>query len=715
MSTEGRINPELLEETRRQLREMVRQLDELAKTSSSPDEFFPAFLQKIVEALSAVGGAVWLAREQGTMLEYQVNLAQTELLTREENLNKHGNILGRVIETGEPLMVHPAAEAGPLSASNPTKCVLLLVPLIVQQQTAGVLEVFQRPETSLVARTGHMRFVSKLGDLAADFLRDREMRQLSFRQELFTGLDHFTKAVHSSLDPKAVAYQIANEGQRLMHADRVSVAIRRGSGWRLQSISGVDTIERRSNLVRTMEKLMKTVLPTGEPLWYSGDDTDLPENIRNDLHDYLDESQARSLGIFPLTEHERPDVAPEAPEEDRPTRPPKAIGAMVVEFFEQGKLQPGTRSRVEFVADHGGEALANAVSVDSMFLMPVWRELGRATWIVRGRTLPKTLAVLALILVAIVTLIVIPADFDMQARGTLEPELRRDVFANVDGVVDKVLVGHGDPVQTGDVLIMLRNDELDIELATVEGKIQETRQKIAGITGRLAQKLPPQEHNRLASELKPLQETLIGLLKEQELLSRQAKDLLVRAPKALTTDPDEARPNPVLEADEEGDEAAAAKKDEVVTWEVITWDVKELLEARPVQRGQVLLTVADPSRDWILEIHMPEHRMGHVAEAKRKADEAGEPLEVEFVLATDPRVTRTGTVKNIARQAEVDEKQENTVLIKVAFDKSQLPATLFRPGAAVRAKIHCGRTSLGYVWLHDPIDWVYREVLFRLF
>ena len=55
--------------------------------------------------------------------------------------------------------------------------------------------------------------------------------------------------------------------------------------------------------------------------------------------------------------------------------------------------------------------------------------------------------------------------------------------------------------------------------------------------------------------------------------------------------------------------------------QIVTWDLKNRLEGRPVQRGQALLRIANPKGDWELDLHMPEDRMGHIARAEKLADE----------------------------------------------------------------------------------------------
>jgi len=62
-----------------------------------------------------------------------------------------------------------------------------------------------------------------------------------------------------------------------------------------------------------------------------------------------------------------------------------------------------------------------------------------------------------------------------------------------------------------------------------------------------------------------------------------------------------------------------------------------------VQRGQVLMRVADPSGPWQLELHMPENRMGHVNEAQKelysKARDKLRNLLKEQLLAKLPKTT----------------------------------------------------------------------------
>jgi hypothetical protein len=143
--------------------------------------------------------------------------------------------------------------------------------------------------------------------------------------------------------------------------------------------------------------------------------------------------------------------------------------------------------------------------------------------------------------------------------------------------------------------------------------------------------------------------------------------------------------------------------------QVTTWQVKELLIHRPVQRGQVLMSVADPTGDWELEIHMAENRMGHIGNAIK---ELGADRDVQYILATAPGVTLHGKVKEVSKIGENEGEEGNKVLIKVAINKNDIPQ--LRAGATVTAKIHAGTASLGYTWFHDLVGWFQSKIWFRL-
>jgi hypothetical protein len=376
-------------------------------------------------------------------------------------------------------------------------------------------------------------------------------------------------------------------------------------------------------------------------------------------------------------------------------------------------------------------------------------------------------AILTVILVACLW----PANFELEGKGELQPAVRRDVFADINGTVTEVNVDHGDDVQEGEVLVRLVNTELDRNITEVQGRITATGDEMNKLTRRRRDRTTPEDEKRqIGGELVELKKQRENLETQLALYLEEEQKLEVRSP---------------------------------IRGKVITWDVRNLLLNRPVQRGQKLMRVADPDQEWHLEVDMPEHRMGHIAKAntlwvaasrERWQDELGEVsdddwndflagiasdrwtalseeevealnpealrdlfgpqvaeklgkmsptqlrsfleevdprLPVEYILKNDPGTKRQGRVKKMGKAARVQGDEGNAVPIKIAIDYQGLRQELtdrtpqegkelgeqasLRPGTQVSAKVYCGRRSLAFVWLHDAIAFVQSKVLFRLF
>ena len=80
------------------------------------------------------------------------------------------------------------------------------------------------PTRRAATQKSTLRFVSDLCDLAASYLKNRQMRQMMSQQRLWNQLEGFTHQIHASLDLKETAYAVANDGKRLVGCDRLSVA-----------------------------------------------------------------------------------------------------------------------------------------------------------------------------------------------------------------------------------------------------------------------------------------------------------------------------------------------------------------------------------------------------------------------------------------------------------------------------------------------------------
>ncbi|MBC8874053.1 MAG: GAF domain-containing protein [Planctomycetes bacterium] len=696
MSSEQAVNADTIEQTKQQIRGLVSEIAQLSKSDLDADEYFAAFLQKVVSALAAIGGAVWILRE-GRRLElaYQIRMNETLLDSESQEASRHFGLLSQIVGSGEPALVPPQSGVGEdQTAGNPTNSLLVLVPLRGDNQVEGVVEVFQRSDAQPVTQRGYLKFVIQMCELAGEWLKTRKLRQISDRHSLWAQADHFSRMVHETLDLRETAYTVVNEGRRMIGCDRVSVGIMRGRKCTIEAVSGQDAIENRSNIVNFLGQLSTRVVATGESLWYDGSTEDLPPQVERALDTYIDESHTKMMAVLPLRRpkrsHEvRQTVTGEADEESNEAN--EIVGVLVVEQIESNLPEELLRSRTDLVYEHSARALTNSVDHSSIPLMPVWRAVGKMGWMIRARSLPKSVIILAALLVVIVSLFVIRKDFNIESRGALQPVVKKDVFVPVDGTVIKVYVEDQKKVKAGDPLVDLRNPELEVQFQEVLGQIQTKQKRLSSVVTALLKKssLSEVERTQLGGEKLELLQQLETLGDQRDVLEEKRDMLKICAP--------------------------------IDGQIMMDWDVQKSLLRRPVTTGQVLMSVADPAGDWELELYMRESRVGHVRTArndKQWRDIEPEPgkqvpgKSVTFILATNPGADLAGAIKEIKDATEVHPEEGVINKIKVGIERKAIGNP--HPGATVTADVYCGRSSVAYAWFHEAWEWVQARIIFYL-
>jgi multidrug efflux pump subunit AcrA (membrane-fusion protein) len=657
------------DETWSHIEALVEEIAALAKTNLGDAAFYGELLDRAVLATTAIGGAVWLQGPGDLRLAYQVNFERVGLAGSSQAERQHGQLLHVVLRSGQSRLAPPQSggEIGP-EAGNPGDCLLVLAPVVVDGQSVAVIELFHQPTPDAGVRRGYLRFLETLAELAVEHHTSAHLRELRRRETLWERFTQFTLQIHARLDLRSTAFAIANEGRRLIDCDRVSVLIRRGRKYRVAAISGVDSVNRRAASVRRLEQLARVASAADEPLWYDESSQELPPQIERPLVEYIDQSHARMLALLPLL-----------PPESAPSADRRRLGVLVVEHFAAEHAE-GIRPRTDAVCLHSETALQNALEFKNLPLMPLMRGLARLRWLTRLRQLPWTLLVLAAVVGGAAALVLTPADFSIEVRGELQPALRRDVFASADGVVSEILVEHGSPVAAGQPIARLKNEELDFESTRLMGELKTAQKRLDSIQAkRLKAEFADDEERRaeayeLTAEEEELKVLLASLDAQQKVLDRRREQLTIVSP---------------------------------IDGQVLTWDVRGLLESRPVTRGQTLLTVADVKGPWVLELDLPDDDTGHVLAAE---DEQQQKLSVVYFLAPEPGVERAGKVQQIALATEADDQQDAAVRVVVAINTGDQGK--FRPGTKATAKIDCGRRALGYVWFHELYDAIQSKLLF---
>jgi multidrug efflux pump subunit AcrA (membrane-fusion protein) len=676
----------------RQLPHFLEDMARLLETPLPPTEFYAEFLQRVLAATGAVAGSVWGRDPQGNFpLHYQINVAEVGLDQAAHGRACHAEVLRHAAQRDRPLWVPPHSgpdlSAGEIKAANLSPYGLLLAPVLVDKEVAGLLEVWQPPHLDNQTRRGVARFLTEVAGFVAAYWHKTRWRQLQDQQQFWNKLEAYAREVHASLDPTEVAYLVANQGRLLLEADQVAVALRWGKTVKVEAVSGAAAVEKRSRLVQLMRQLLACVLDWGEKVVYAGSrDPALPPAVLQALDAYLAESGSKLLIVLPLRDER------ESAGEHRPIGPIGPIGlwrrspgrsALLAECFGPALPPDQLESRLGVLAPHAAAALYNAVEHRRLPLGWLTRPLARAQDRLRGRGWVKPAAVLAVLLAILGALVFIPAPLRLDAGGQLVPTDRQVVYATLTGKIVEMKAQHGDWVEKGQELLFMEDLETQLKIEQLGLKVTAAEQRVALLTEQLGKATGREERNALTRERIDQEYEMRKAMVEREILlqgSRSPRKAPVAAPLA---------------------------------GKVVTFDAREQLVGKTVKPGDPLLRIARVRGPWEVELNIPEGHLGPIREGLRRAP--GGFLEVDLLLTSHPNQTFRGRLDADGLGGETVVKDNNVVLpARVRITDRDLLAQLktLPVGVEVRAKVHCGYRALGYVWFFDLLEFFYEHVWF---
>ena len=659
-----------VQEVRDKIIQLAREIEEHSRSSMPPKAFFNEFLRRVVGAVGARAGVVWLRNDANRLeLLHEIGLANTGFHENPNAMAANQKFLTEVISNGQACTYHPSETSDPL----PTDDMLVLAALQKNKEVVGVVEIFQRHDTPAQARPGFLQFVEQMTGYACRYLdnQGKEDAQSSVAvSKIAEDFEQFVLQLHKSLDVKEVAFTAANDGRLLVGCDRMSVAVLDGRKTVIRAISGQDSVNQRANLVRKMTKLASRVIRTNEKMEYTGKVDHLAPKVERSLADFVQESGSRMVTVIPLFQ---PD--PVIQKEDDKGRPKekvkKAVGGLIIEQVAESQPKAGVLEKGELISDHVGAAIYNAKQYNRLFLMPLWRGLGK---VFEGRNGVKAALVVLALAGVIAAMVMVPWDYRIEGEGRMMPVIQKDVFVPWDGEVVEILVESGQHVEEGDLLLQIRNPDLKTQRTAAIGELSSKDALEKTILQELstnARLTDPSKKTELIGQLQQTREEKASLTEQLQILDERIASLSVKAP---------------------------------ISGVIATFQLEQLLLNRPVRRGEVLLEIKHDDGDWHLELDVEEKRMGHFLDAV-KANNNDIGRRVEFVLATDSETSFEGKVYQVSTRANSSQEAGSVVMVFCEFDKNQLPRQP-RIGAEVRAKIYCGEKSLGYVLFGDVVEFV---------
>ena len=713
------LDSPLLQQTKSEIRSIAAEIARLAHSEISQAQFFDGFLSRIVTAMGAVGAGIWQTtgprkadeRDKYTLLAHHQlprelfvapKNSKTDRSTTENATTSldelattaspvHQRILECVTTEAKPILVPPSTVS--LTAERPTNPLtdaLILVPVLVLDEVALVVEVVQRATGGPAAQRGYLRFVAQMADLLADFVhRDRlrtHVQQASQSAEL-----------QSCLISVAACGDIARRRQlaidslvQLLNAEHGILVQKsdtsRTGKYKTLSIANTGRFDPRSELVLATEAFVGKVvedMPRQTYLQFLATNRrtqseleSLPDEAREDfprrrspdrlktppeLQRHVDElceslgvrrltlaclgTNANLFGLFSFANlrlQDSPSVNSIDVAKTLDTRILEAIGCQL-------EWQPGHE--------------LSTVALAKQLLFSPWRSLRADTrkWLTRGGIACGFAAVACL-----------PVPNRVNAIATLHPAAQTNYFANSTATVREILVHDGDSVTVGQPLLELENPLLDSQILRLRARETQLQEQLAATRSEIG-KSDSTALQRTELEFKQhnLENEIAEVAAELGLREAEHENLTVRA-----------------------------REDGLVG----SWNLENRLLHRPVAIDDLLISTYRPDASWYFELAIPEDCIGQV---QRALDLNSGATEVRFTLNSNPDVTLSCILNDLGEHSVspspvgslYPERTARSVLTHVEIQPQSLP--MRKSGALAHATIDCGSVSLAWLFLRD--------------
>lgn len=678
---------------------------QLAAAAPDRNSFYLQFLPMVASQTNAISGIAWSCRSEPFLPICQTRSNGLDNLQLGVSESEHAALLSRAAEELDQRQQSLLIRRNAASNSAPNHNPVIVLSVVRQGDSIELVEMFYPQGLEESTYQQHAKSIGFLcraatscelpplktsaanGELSASLAASATgvgagalamglgNRQSSVKNIGTAELDEYVHQIHGSLDPSETAKEVANEMRRVLDCDRVTVVQALGRRYKIVAVSGQPSVNQRSNIVYLLRRLVRRVLPTKQTFWYPSQNL-LPQEIDKPLQAYLGVSATRSLVVAPIFDRskqlsESPNAAPVKQ---------RIIGGVVIEHCSEQWNRAEVENAVEVVTRHAGDAFRNSYNHRQLLFYPIWKWLGKSKVVLAARNLPKTIAAALALLGIGLLLTLCPANLKVTCDGILVPEHRSKVFVPLNGTVSEIKVKHGEKVESGDLLLTLINNDLENEATELAGRIDELNSRIKNTeTMLLSPNLDDQELGE--QNLNAQKAQLDSLQRQQTLVKQKLGNLSIFSPHA---------------------------------GQVVTWNLENRLKSRPVSRGEELMEIVDVDREWQLELDVPSRSIGHIQKAfKDRADNDGDSVEVEFILAADPENVFNGKLVEIGKATVLKSEIGPSVNLKIKIDDQQ-KLDIRQIKSSVSAKVICRKTTLGYSMFHGVSEFIQKH-WFRFF
>ena len=663
--------------------QLLEEVTELAKTESNASTFHATLLQRAAIAVDAQASALWMLGPDSTPVttsSYQMErafpsgevFASGEVFesgAKEDRSGRPSSAQAAIRET--VIKCIESNQPKKLTASSKTNAISVFLwpfsstpdPTTATDASGtsadSAIAIYFTSELDPALAPVYLNFAEAIAELAANFQQRKYQTGPTEGQSSWPKFKALSDALHESLNARSTAISLVNHGRNYYGCDRVLLAQRTGRTYKIISSTGAASVNRKSQTVTCLETLIaKAFYRNDKPVIFHGE-VDASSNLKSAYDNYQEICGNESLILTPVVD--KNDVV---------------RFVQVIECKSAENL-PRVIQRVTTAQRQVQTALLNARQYQSIPMRGLLGAVGGTPISMWLRRLAFPLALAGIAALAIIAMMILKTDLTITAHGTIVPEIERIIYAPQEGIVDKLLVDHGNQVQQGQTLIELTSVQLNSKISALESEIATEKKKVAAIEA-LKNSLN-RGTQQGQTELRKLAGDEIESAQRMQSLEIQLNLLLDHKSELALTSP--------------------------ISGTIVTWNAKTKLESRPVRPGDALLRIVSKDGKWLVEAQVPDTRIAHLV-GQPSEDKNLSEVPVSISVATFPGKEFIGKIKTVSQTAIADpQSQQSTIAVVVEIEHDA--EVQFQPGSSVLAKFNCGQSSLGYAWFNEFIDTIY--------
>jgi GAF domain-containing protein len=507
--------PASMEELRREV-ERLRLVHSISLEFTATldfDELLPRVFERVLAALGAEGGSLWIA--EGEMLRCRLAVGGTggqRLVGARMPVGT--GFVGSVAQNQRTTMVieavrDPRFQEATDRVEETTSSNVMATPMLTAGTTVGAIQVVNKRTGTGVFDEHDRELLEGLAAVAAAALRNAQLHAVEKRAHDLALLHEISREITATLDLDRVLRSVVNLASRALTFDRGAVGLYEKGRCEIRAVAGEEKIDPDDPALRDLIARAEWAAGRGEALYLS--DRDAPASDAERLFvtvfgEDLASAEVRSALYLPLRDEEG------------------LLGVLLFESTGPDFAGPAQRELAAILANQTAVALRNAQLYHQVPMADALGALAarKQALLALPRRRVQTWAAIAILALAALTLIRWPLRIS-GGEPVFRPMAVAPVRTLVDGVVERILVQEGSRVARGDPLATLR--------ATALASDREATAADAATADRLA--------SLAASRGDPAEERLHrirgdGLRRELAILDEELRLTTVRAPSAGT-------------------------------------------------------------------------------------------------------------------------------------------------------------------------------------